>query len=164
MFRFIKKHPRLCMLLADATWIPLWIGFYFLSDYLLTNTDSVCDWTRWGGQCLTCGGTHFVKEFLSFHFAEAWEQNELLFFIAIYTLLTLLVVNLLVVFRWRFAKTILKCMYNIPVLILFIAGAIVFFLVRNVPAVFKWIDFINYKVDQIGGWSVVADTIIRRFS
>ncbi len=131
MIRWIKQHKPLALVIADAAFVVLWIGSKLLSDYLLAHTNNVCDWTRLGAECLTCGGTHFASAFFGFDWIAAFQYNQLLFFTAIYLLLSYAIVHLMVFCRWEFTKTMLKWMYNIPVLIVYLSSLALFLIVRN---------------------------------
>jgi len=140
MKEFIKKHYKKIIILSiDVLCLIIALCCKPLSDLMLSN-DSACIWTTLGGQCLTCGGTHFVNDLFSLRIADAFMDNQLLFIATIYFAITLIVVNLLWLFDLSFALKILKWMYNIPVLIVFSVGTIAFLLWRNLPELIRVIE------------------------
>ncbi len=132
MKSLFKNHYKKILIVGDLMLIPAWIFCEWLSDRMLA-TNSLCVWARIGGKCVTCGGTHFVNSLLNFQFAEAWQHNEFLFILALYLVISLLLLNLYLLFDSAFAKKALRLLYNIPALILWLAGLILFLLVRNIP-------------------------------
>ncbi len=106
-----------------------------LSGAMLKGAKSSCLWESIGFSCLTCGGTHFVNDLFSGRIGMAFMDHQLLFFAAVYLAVSLLVLNLSVLFGVGFAKKMLRGMYNIPMLIVWCAGALVFLILRNLPAV-----------------------------
>lgn len=151
MIRWIKQHRKVLLLAGDGVLVLGWFVTKLLSEWLLTNTNTVCDWTRIGAECLTCGGTHFVNDFLSFRFVQAFHDHELMFITAVYLVISLVFVHLLVLFDLPFAKDALKRMYNIPVLIVYILGVAAFLILRNIPAILMLYHFFEYKLTQDGG-------------
>lgn len=137
MKEFIKKYYKITLkiiiLVFDVLCIPAAVICRIISGNMLL-ADAPCAWTTIGIQCFTCGGTHFVNDFLSFRIIDAMEDNFLLFAIAVYLLVTLVTLNLYFVFNLRFARRILKIMYNIPMIIAWVIFACAFFVVRNVDA------------------------------
>ena len=127
-----QNKKRFWILLSDGLLIPFLFLCEWLSDMMLATT-STCAWTLLGGKCLTCGGTHFVNSFLNFRFIEAWQHNEFLFLIAVVLAVSLIMLNLYLLFDLKFAKAVLKKIYNIPVLIISISMMFVFILIRNIP-------------------------------
>ena len=141
-----KKHyKKIIAFSADALTLIGAIVGRFLSAYLLTdpNPDSVCYWWRIGGKCITCGGTHFVREFFSGHFAEAFGHNQLLFICAIYFLISLVFLNLFLLWDVKFAKSALLIMYNIPTAVLFVVGVFVFLISRNIPLFIRIAEIVS---------------------
>lgn len=149
MKEFLKKYYKKIIILSiDVLCLIIALCCKPLSDLMLSN-DSACLWTTLGGQCLTCGGTHFVNDLFSFRIADAFMDNQLLFIMAAYFGITLIVVNLLWLFDLSFARKILKWMYNIPVLIVFSVGTIAFLLWRNIPAFIKIIEIVPALWEKI---------------
>ena len=134
MRQFFTKG-RVALLISDALTIPTLVGCKHLADYLLATSNSTCLWTKFGGQCLTCGGTHFVGALLGFRFEEAFHYNELLFLITILLAVSCLLLHITVFARAPFAKAILRKLYSIPSLIITIAVSFVFLLLRNMPVI-----------------------------
>lgn len=130
---FKKDYKKILILSADVLCLVAALICKPLSALML-STEKTCAWTVWGGQCLTCGGTHFVNDLLSFRIGQAFMDNQLLFIAALYLFVTLLFLNLLWLFEFPFAKKALRVMYNIPVLILFAVGTLAFLILRNLYA------------------------------
>lgn len=118
----------LCDLALLAGAVPL----RRLSEWMLTR-ESDCLWARLGGQCLTCGGTHFVRDLLSGRVVDAFWDNPYLFILTVFFALTLVLLNLSCLLGWRWAGRLLSRLYCFPVLIAFCAGLFVFLFVRNLP-------------------------------
>ena len=114
-----------------------------LSVSLLQNAGNVCIWNAMGFRCLTCGGTHFVNDLLSGRVGAAFADNQLLFFVAVYLLLSLTVLNLYFLFDLAFAKTMLRWLYNIFTLIAWGVGVVVFLLARNLPVMIEMLQMLT---------------------
>ena len=106
-----------------------------------------------GIRCFTCGGTHFVNDLLSFRILEAMVDNPLLFVVAAYLFVTLAALNLYLLFDLKFARRMLRLMYNVPVIIAFVISGGVFFFVRNFEA-FMHLDEVVPKVWKITLWMI----------
>ena len=134
MKTFLHKHyKKMIVLSADVLCIlAVWISKP-LSEALLQKTDKTCLWTVMGGQCPTCGGTHFVNDLLSGRIGAAFADNQFLFIATAYLAVSLIVLNLWLLFDLGFAKKMLGWMYNIPSLIVWGVGLLVFLIVRNLP-------------------------------
>ena len=137
MFAWVKKHHKLSLLIGDGLLLPGMLLCQFLAKGLLT-TNRVCGWTRWGGKCITCGGTHFVRDLCSFRILDAMQDNVFLFALTAYLFLSLIFLNLWLLFDICFFKKVLKLMYNIPTLIIWLVFMFIFLLARNL-SVFVWI-------------------------
>ncbi|MBQ8605649.1 MAG: DUF2752 domain-containing protein [Clostridia bacterium] len=132
MVKFLKKHKKIIIVICDVLFVPFLFCCHLLTDYMLTLPPS-CSFVRFGGKCITCGGTHFVNYITSFRIAEAFEQNQFLFVLSIYFGISIIFLNLYLLFNNSFAKKALLKMYNIPVLIIILSVMGVFFIVRNIP-------------------------------
>ena len=130
MKKLSAKHT---LLLADALILPGLLFCRWLANFLLTETDTTCLWLRLGGRCITCGGTHFVRSLLNFRIGEAFAYNEFLFVLTVLFLVSYILLHLMVFWKVKFAKVILKKVYSIPGLIVGVVFALGFFLVRNIP-------------------------------
>ena len=108
----------------------------FLSIWMLSN-ESTCVWVTLGGKCVTCGGTHFVRDFLSGRIVDAFFDNQFLFILAIYAIVSVIFLNLLLLFNLKFAKKALRIMYNIPTLIISCVSMVAFLLLRNISLLNK---------------------------
>lgn len=134
MNRFFKKqYKRIIILGADLLCLVLALVCRPLSAQMLSN-ETTCWYSTWGGQCLTCGATHFVNDLLSFRIGQAFLDHQLLFVLTVFFLITLVMLNLWLLFDLAFAKKMLKWMYHIPTLVLFVLGVIVFMIRRNLGA------------------------------
>ena len=127
-----KLYNKKILLLLDVLTIPVGVLCYWLTTVML-STDKPCSWTLLGGQCLTCGGTHFVNDLCNFRILDAWQDNIFLFILGIFLLISWIALNLWLLFGVSFCKKLLKIMYNIPTLLLWITGGLLFLLLRNIP-------------------------------
>ena len=128
---FLRKHyKKIIILSCDVILVPLLILCRYLSGVML-EMEGTCFMTLFGGKCITCGGTHFVRDLLSFRFADAFFDNQFLFACAVFLAVSLVFLNLFMLFELRFAKRALRCMYSIPALIVFGACMVAFLVVRN---------------------------------
>ena len=145
MIAWIVKHKKKLILLLDVLLIPAAILCERLSDLMLA-TEGECQWFRYGIRCLTCGGTHFVNYILNGRIIEAFQQNQLLFFVLVFLLLSLLFLNLFVLFDLRFAKKALRGLYSIPTAVIAIYAPVLFLIVRNIPFIHRLIRLVSYLV------------------
>ena len=78
MKAFLKKYQWPLVLIAGD--ILLVIGCFvcrWLSGQML-ESDTVCLFLLLGGKCITCGGTHFVRDLCSFRILDAMQDNVFL--------------------------------------------------------------------------------------
>ena len=136
MKNIFKNKTRL-LIIADILLIPLWIFLEWLSGFML-GQPGVCVWTTFGGQCITCGGTHFVNSLLNFQIIQAFHHNELLFIYTIILLISYILLHLWWLWKLSFAKKILSIIYSVPGAIIFCISLFVFWYMRNV-SVFEMI-------------------------
>ena len=134
MKAFLKTYKLPLLLAADGLLILGCILGRWLSGRML-ESDTVCLFLLLGGKCLTCGGTHFVQSFLSGQLVDAWHHNEFLFINTAYLAISLVPLHLWVLFGIRWAKKILRWMYSIPTLILFLVGMLLFIILRNITPI-----------------------------
>ena len=135
MKAFLKKYQWPLLLIAGD--ILLVIGGFlcrWLSGRML-ESDTVCLFLLLGGKCITCGGTHFVQSLLHGQLMDAWHHNEFLFINTAYLALSLVLLHPWLLFGAKWAKKLLRWMYNIPTLILFLSGMTVFGIVRNLTPI-----------------------------
>lgn len=118
--------------LADLLLLPSWWAGARLSEYMLAR-QTACPWTRFGGKCVTCGGTHFVNALLHLRLGEAFGHNPFLFLLTVFLLFSFILLHVWRIRRCPLAKRILDTCYSIPSLIVWLAAMLVFFLVRNLP-------------------------------
>ncbi|MBR6514088.1 MAG: DUF2752 domain-containing protein [Clostridia bacterium] len=146
----MKKFFKLkwIIIIADIVIIPGILLCKWLTDVML-STDTTCVMVTLGGQCVTCGGTHFVNTFASGKFIEAFDHNQFLFLLTIFFAVTLLFLNLYLLFGLKFAKKVLLFMYNIPSLIIWLSVMLVFFILRNIPVFIRAYETIASIVKSI---------------
>lgn len=132
MKAFLRKHnKKIIILSADLLCVLLALISEPWSGALLQKADNTCLWTVLGLQCPTCGGTHFVNDLLSGRIGAAFMDNQFLFLATIYLAVSLILLNLRILFDWGFAKKMLGWMYNIPALITWGVGLLAFVILRN---------------------------------
>ena len=127
-----KLYNRKILILVDVLAIPAGFFSHWLTTVMLAG-DRPCTWTLMGGQCLTCGGTHFVNSLLSGHIGQAWHHNEFLFVLTVLLLLSWVLVHCHLLGHARWAAKVLRVLYSIPSLIVAVSAMIVFLLLRNGP-------------------------------
>ena len=128
---FFKKHyKKIIIISCDVILVPLLIFCRLLSGAML-ETERTCFMTLLGGKCISCGGTHFVRDFLSGHFIDAFFDNQFFFFCAVFMAVSFVFLNLFMLFDLKFAKRVLRYMYSIPTLIIFCVGLVAFLVIRN---------------------------------
>ena len=143
MKQFLKKHyKKIIIITFDILCVPIAIIFKILTQNMIANNTLSCAWAQLGFKCTACGGTHFVNNFLSFRFSEAFFDNQLLFVLAICFFITLILFNLWCIFNLKFAKKGLLLMYNIPSAILISCFTVIFTLWRNWDVIIKFITSI----------------------
>lgn len=133
MKEFLKKHyKKIIIIPIDILVVPALVFFRWLSGQMLL-TEKTCPWVLLGGQCISCGGTHFVNDFLSGKFFSAFLDNELLFVITIYIIIGFVFANLFCLSDFKFAKNALICMFNVFIIGYFALFAFAFLIVSNIP-------------------------------
>ena len=153
--KIIKIILRVLIISTDVILVPCLILFRWLSDQML-QTESECLLLQFNGKCLSCGGTHFVNDLLSGRIFDAFMDNHFFFICTLHLFVTLIALNLWVVFNLKFAKTILKFMYNIPVLILFVVILIAFLILRNIPMIICFTE-IAFQIARETAPSILAN-------
>lgn len=149
MKQFLKAHRnKIWALLCDALCVVAAVIARPLSAYMLQKGGQACIWNLQGVRCLSCGGTHFVYDLLSGRVWQAFSDNQLLFVLTVFLLVTLIMLNLWLLFDLAFAKKALKWMYHIPTLIIFLLGAIVFVIWRN-PDAFDELLLVFKRIGEI---------------
>lgn len=147
---FLKKHyQKIIFIIGDLLLLPCTVLCRYLSAWMLTSGGNECVWLRFGGQCITCGGTRFVNNFCSGRFVSAFMDNQYLFALAVYFLITVLFLNLYFVFGIKWSKRVLRWMYSIPSGIAFIVGFVVFMLCRNVGLMINLAKMVNYLITAL---------------
>ena len=131
-----KLYNKKILLLLDVLAIPVGALCYWLTTVML-STDKPCSWTLLGGQCLTCGGTHFVNSLLSGHIGEAWRHNEFLFVLTVLLIASWVLVHLHLLCHAAWAGKVLRVLYSIPSLIVAVSAMIAFLLIRNWPVLLR---------------------------
>lgn len=125
----------------DLLIVPCGFFFKWLSLKMLA-TNVPCNWTYFGLQCGTCGGTRCVKNFLSGNFSEAFKLNQLVFIGIIVIIITFILLNLAFFFNLSFAKKTLRIMYDYRVIIAVIIIFAIFTIVRNIPRIIEIIEIL----------------------
>ena len=143
MKNFFKAHRKKIWIVSmDVLCLPAAILFRYLSALMLQG-DSVCVWVRLGGQCITCGGTHFVNDLLSGRIGMAFWDNQFLFVLCVYFAVSWILLNLYWLFDLAFAKKMLGLMYNIPMLIIFCVAMFGFLFWRNIHLIPKLVQLLS---------------------
>ena len=132
LMKKLLKNKKFWLIFSDVALPLLLIGCLWLSQFML-SFNNPCAWTLLGGQCLTCGGTHFVRDLLSGHILTAFTDNALLFLLTVYFAVTYILLHLHWLAGLPFARKVLSKMYNLPVFFAWIGFGGVFLIVRNIP-------------------------------
>lgn len=135
------KNGKYILILGDIIIIPALFFCKWFSQFLL-DLPGDCIWTLMGGQCITCGGTHFVNALLKGQFADAFFHNQLLFICAAVLLISYILLHLWYFGKMSFAQKTLRAIYSIPGLIVFCCGIIAFLLIRNIGLIQKVSDLL----------------------
>lgn len=122
------------LMVSDVLLLPSLFFVRWLSGVMLTHPRP-CIWSKFGGQCVTCGGTHFVHALLHGEFTEAFFHNPFLFAGTIFLIVSFIILHFYVFGKKQFAKRVLSALYSIPSLIVFCVGMMLFLLWRNWPVV-----------------------------
>lgn len=130
MKTWICKHQKLLLLLCHLATIPAVLFCRYLSEQML-QMNTVCPWILLGAKCPTCGGTHFVKALLSGDILGALEHNVFLFLLALFFVVSLILLDLAVWFRLEFAKKALQRLYTIRTPVYWGVLMVLFVLLRN---------------------------------
>ena len=130
MISWIRKHKKGLLLAGHLLAVPAALFLRYLSEQML-KTSTICPWQRLGAKCPTCGGTHFVNALFSGNLSAALEHNAFLFLLTLFLGVSLVFVDLAVLFDLTFAKKALQKMYTIPVLIIFGVLLVLFLILRN---------------------------------
>ena len=139
--RNIFKNKKKLLMIADISLIPVGFFLEWLSRFMLTQPGE-CVWTTFGGQCITCGGTHFVNSLLNGQIIQAYHHNELLFIYAVILLFSYIFLHLWWIWNLPFAKKVLRVIYSVPGTIIFCISLVVFWYIRNIsvfPLIFQFI-------------------------
>ena len=154
MKKTLKIILRVFIILFDVALVPFLILCRWLSGQML-ETESTCLLLQFNGKCLSCGGTHFVRDLLSGRIFDAFMDNHFFFVCTLYLLITLVALNLYLLFNLKFAKKMLRYMYNLPALFAFITFLFLFLILRNIPM----IVFFSKLVPQIS--IEISESILR---
>ena len=120
------------LLAADLAILPGLLLCKLLSGFMLSYTTQ-CPWMALGGQCVTCGGTHFVNALSGGQIGAAFQYNPFLFLVTVFLALSLILLNLHWVFEVKYAKTVLTKLYSFPTLIVGLGLMLLFLVLRNIP-------------------------------
>lgn len=129
----MKKLPTKIKLLlaADFLLIPFLFLCKHLTDLMLSRV-TVCSWVRFGGQCVTCGGTHFVNTILSGDIAAAYHHNPFLFVMTVLLAISYVLLHLYWLKDIQWARKILIKVYSIPGLVIASLFMLAFLIARNI--------------------------------
>ena len=136
MKKLLHNKKLLLLLIADLLLIPALFACRELSKVMLSQ-ESTCVMVLYGGQCITCGGTHFVKTLLSGQMIEAFHHNSFLFILTVIFAVSYILLHLFWLAKWEFVGKVLKTVYSIPGLIVVMVWMLGFFFVRNIPVFIK---------------------------
>ena len=136
-----RKLFGVLIIAADLLAVPMMFFCAKLSDWML-SIYTVCAWTKFGGKCVTCGGTHFVNSLLDGKIAEAFNHNQFLFVVGIILVISYIALHCYVLFNSKIAKRVLLIIYSIPSLVIFLSSMLIFLLWRNVPVFMLIADMI----------------------
>ena len=125
---------RILVIAVDVALVPGLIYCRWLSEQMLA-TESRCLLLQFNGQCLSCGGTHFVRDLLYGRIFDAFMDNQFFFICTAFLFVSLIAVNLWVLFKLEFAKKMLKYMYSIPTLIITFLILVLFLVLRNIQMI-----------------------------
>lgn len=134
-----KNILRVFVIIVDVLLVPAAILCRWLSEQML-ETDSSCLLLQFNGKCLSCGGTHFVRDLLSGRIFDAFLDNHFFFYVTLYLFVTLILANLYLLFNLKFSLKVLKCMYNIPALLVTIFLMLLFLFARNIPMIIYFVQ------------------------
>ncbi len=135
------KSKKFLVLSMDVLLVPFLLLCKWLSTLMLT-TSSECLLLRFGGKCVACGGTHFVKALLSGQIIEAFHHNAFLFILTIVLVVSFVLLNLYWLFGLKFAGKVLSKIYCVRGLIIATAALTVFFIIRVAPIFIRLITLI----------------------
>lgn len=136
MLKFLKKCIPFSVIAMDLLFVPAFFLCRLLTQQML-ELEAPCQWTLWGLQCATCGGTHCVQSFVHFDFAEAFSQNQLVFLFIILALVALVLLNLAFLFRIHWAQKAVRYLFSIPTVFILLGTSAIFILVRNLPQLIR---------------------------
>ena len=134
---FFKKHyQRILIIVADLLLLPLPFWFKHLSAQMLASGD-VCSWTLIGAECGTCGGTRCVSAFLAGDLWQAFLFNHPIFLAILLAIVTVLLLNLWLLFKLKFAKKALRKIYGLFPFLAFMGFWTLYTILRNIPFLIK---------------------------
>lgn len=123
------------LLIGDIALIPGLLLCRLLTALMLSQ-ETECLWLKFGGKCITCGGTHFVHCLVRGELQAAFWHNQFLFVLTVCLLLSYILLHLHWLGNVPFAGKVLRRVYSIPGLIVACAAMLGFFFARNI-AVFQ---------------------------
>lgn len=136
MIRWIKAHPVPAVLTMDVVILPgIWLSR--LAIMMMFRQGKPCPWTYFGAQCATCGGTHCIQSFLYGRFLEAFRWNPLVFCWILFAVATVVLLNVWVLLRKRWAGRALKVMYSMEAFFVAVGSYLHFAFWRNVPVILE---------------------------
>ncbi len=144
MLAWFKKHYKALLIASNAAIVPGIFICRWLTEQMLA-TDNPCIWTLLGGQCITCGGTHFVNDLCNFRFLTALQDNPYLFVLTVFLAVSILFLDLWLLFGKPYFKKLLRAMYNIPSLVIWLCSALLFLLARNIPVLTQVVQVLTQQ-------------------
>ncbi len=142
----MKKNAKPVSAAAiDILLVPALVFCERLSGFMIAQ-NSVCEWTRYGILCGTCGGTRMVNSILHGEFIKAFNLNQFLFLCTIYLAVSLIVLNLAWVFNVGFAKKMIRKMYNLAAVITVLVLFVLFIAIRNIPFIIRLVELFKNQI------------------
>ena len=149
MKEFFKRHYKKFIIFPlDFILIAGFIICRPISAAML-SVESECLWNLLNMKCATCGGTHFVNDFTSFRFVDAFLDHPYFFVLSLYVIVSLVFLNMFMIYGSRFAAKALRIMYNLYFAAIAVLLLALFTIGRNLPAIIelmpKFIEIITPK-------------------
>ncbi len=125
--------------MGDILILPAIIFFERLSDYMLA-INGQCLFKIVGGECVTCGGTHFVNAILNGKIIEAFNYNQFLFAVAVTAVTVWVLLHLVCFFSINWAKKALKKIFSLKSLLFWSLYVFAFLFLRNLDLLYSLIQ------------------------
>lgn len=129
---YLKKHLWIPVVSVDLLMVSgIWFGKWVLQQ--MFRFGKPCNWTRFGAQCATCGGTRCVQAFLQGDFIGAFSYNPMVFCWILYGILSAILLNLHILCKQKWAGRVLAQMYSLTAFLIALGVYLMFVLLRNLP-------------------------------